>query len=201
MQEMRKIILASASRERREILKNAGLAFTVEKSGYRENLNLKLSPRELAKYLALQKARAVAARLRAARGQARHKDALVIGADTIVVVGGKVVGKPRSRAHARQILTTLSGRTHSIITGFCVVDAHSGISCCRAVESRVTFRKLSPKEIAEYMATGEPMRASGAYSIRKGARGFVRGVRGDYLNVAGLPLASLRQTLKEFGIR
>lgn len=191
MQLMQRIILASASRERRKILKEAGFRFVVKPSKFREDLSLPLSPRSLVKYLALQKAGEVASRV---------GSGLVIGADTVVVFKGEVIGKPRGRAHARRILARLSGKTHSIITGFCIIDARTSRSLCRSVESRVTFRKLSAKEIRVYAAQGESLRAAGAYSIRESGKNLVRSVKGDRFNVAGIPLRALRRALREFKV-
>lgn len=192
MQRMKKIILASASQERARILKKAGFQFSVQPGKVYEDLSLKLRPRTLAKRLAHQKARDVAS---------LYKKGIVIGADTIVVLRGKIIGKPRTKRHAQAILSSLSGKTHSVITGFCVIDAQSGHSRCRSVESKVMFRTLSIGEIRAYTAKRESMRAAGAYSIRGGGKSFVRSVRGDYLNIAGLPLGALKRALEEIKTR
>jgi len=188
---MQKIILASASRERQKILKEAGLRFVVKPSRAPEDLTLPLTPRSLVKYLALQKAGAVAS---------QNSSGLVIGADTVLVFKSEVIGKPRDSAHARTILSKLSGKTHSIITGFCIVDAHTGRSVCRSVESRVRFRKLSPAEIHAYVALGESLAAAGAYSIRGEGKRLVRSIEGDYRNIAGMPVSSLKRALRAFNV-
>ena len=185
---MRKIVLASGSEERGKLLKRWGVSFVVKKSRYKENLKLKLKPRELAKYLALEKAKRVAARV---------KDAVVIGADTLVVVGKEIIGKPRSRTHARKILEKLSGRQHVIMTGYAFVDSRTGRTTSRIVATNVRFRKLSSHEIERYVRSGEGLGAAGAYRIQKGAAEFVTRIRGDKDNVIGLP-ARLVQDLRQF---
>jgi septum formation protein len=182
-----KIILASASPRRKRLLKEAGLIFSVEKSGYEEDLSLKMGPRALVKYLALGKARAVAA---------RHKHGIVIGADTVVVCGGRVIGKPQDSGDAAAILKFLSGRKHEVITGFAIVDAKTRRSIARSVVTTVWFRKLRPQEVIEYVKTREPFGAAGAYLVQRGAAKFVRRIHGDYLNIVGLPIKSLLYEIK-----
>src|SRR3989344_4297846 len=185
---LRRVILASGSEERRKLLKKSGISFVVRKSGYRENLRLKLLPRKLAKHLALEKARRVAA---------RTKNAIVIGTDTFVVIDGEVIGKPRNRAHARKILEKLSGRKHIIITGYAFIDSDTGRATSRAVATSVWFRTLDAREIGRYVRSGEGLGAAGAYRIQKGAAKFVTRIRGDKDNVIGLP-ARLVQDLRQF---
>lgn len=189
---MKKLILASTSLRRKEILKKAGISFVVERSGYTEDMTLKMKPRALAKYLALGKARAVAA---------RHKAGLVLGTDTIVVCEGQIIGKPESPVHARASLKFLSGKKHEVITGFALVNAKTGRSRARSVTTRVWFRKLSGREIGEYIKTGEAFGAAGAYTIQGKASEFVKRVRGGRDNVVGLPLTALKRELKKFGVR
>ena len=189
---MRKIILASASPWRRKILADAGISFSVEKSGYRENMNLKLPPPALAKKLALGKALAVAR---------RHKNAIVIGADTLIVHRERILGKPRTRALARAMLRSLSGATHTIITGFAIVDSKTKEYMEKSAATRVTFRRLSSRQIDEYVRTGEPLRAAGGYAIQGGGSGLIKDISGDYNNVAGLPLKKLLSELKRWIIR
>ncbi|MDO8522491.1 MAG: Maf family protein [bacterium] len=186
---MRKIILASESPWRRKILKDAGISFTVEKSGYKENMNLKLSPPALARKLALGKALAVAS---------RHQNAIVIGADTFVVFNGKILGKPKTRVRASAMLKSLSGTTHSLLTGFAIVDSKTGRHITRVVTTKVTFRKLSSREIREYVQSGESLNAAGGYAIQGGGSELIKGIKGDYDNVAGLPLKELIIELNKF---
>ncbi len=188
---MQKIILASSSRERYEILKRSKIPFTVEDSGYQEDLTLPLPPHKLVQYLAEGKAKAVAP---------HHPDALIIGADTIAVVNGEIFGKPLTASRAREMLEKLSGETHRIFTGFVILDAKMEKKVARTVETKVSFRKLSPQEIDSYVDSGEPLEKAGGYAIQgKGAR-FVERLEGDVDNVAGLPLGALLEELAKFGV-
>lgn len=181
--------MASASPWRRKILADAGVSFTVEKSGYKENMRLKLAPTALAKKLALGKALAVAK---------RHKDAIVIGADTFVTFEGKILGKPGTSARARAMLKALSGKSHSLLTGFAIVDSKTGEHVVRTVSTRLVFRKLSREEIEEYVRTGEPLHVAGGYAIQGGGSKFIKSIHGDFDNVAGLPLKEVLHKLHEF---
>lgn len=189
---MRKIILASTSTWRKDILHKSGIPFTAEASYYHENMDLPLLPRTLAKHLALGKAKAVAK---------RHKDAIVIGADTFAVFNGRVLGKPGTPSRARAFLKRLRGRTNTAITGFAIIDTKSGKTVSRAVETRVHFRKLSNSEIDAYVKTGEPVYAGGGYTIQGKAAALIDRIDGDFYNIVGLPLAALMEELKKFSIR
>jgi septum formation protein len=189
---MKKIILASVSPWRRKILATTGIPFSVEESGYEENMKLKLMPRTLARHLALGKAQAVAV---------RHKHALVIGADTFVVFQDKLLGKPRTLKAAARMLKLLSGRTHTLLTGIAIVDSRTRHHITKAIGTRVTFRTLSGREIARYVKTGESLTVAGGYAIQGGAAGFVKRIAGDYHNIVGLPLASLIEELRRFGVK
>lgn len=189
---MKKLILASVSPWRRKILTEAGIRFTVEESGYKEDMKLPFAPRVLARRLALGKAQAVAG---------RHKNALVIGADTFAVFRGKLLGKPLTPARAIAMLTMLSGKTHVLLTGFSIVDSATGRHISKTVATQVRFRNLSQAEIAAYVDTGEPLKAAGAYVIQgQGAR-LIEKTVGDANNVAGLPLSSVKKELAKFGVK
>lgn len=188
---MRKVILASVSPWRKKILREAGIPFTIEESGYEEDMSIPLAPRVLARHLALGKAKTVAA---------RHADAVVIGADTFVVYRGALLGKPHTPKRAGEMLEVLSGKTHTILTGFAIVDSKTGKHVSKTVGTRVKFRKLSPQEIAEYVKTKEPLKAAGAYVIQgKGVR-LVEKTTGDRNNIAGLPLSAVLEALGKFGV-
>ncbi len=189
---MRKIILASLSPRRRESLKKLRLPFTTEGSGHEENLKLKLKPHDLAKHLALRKAEAVAK---------RHRDAVIIGADTIIILKGRVLGKPKSAADARKMLARLSGKVHTVITGFAIIDTKIGKKVSKAAETQVYFRKLTGREIAEYVRTGEPLDMAGSYAIQGLGAVFIKKIEGDYYTVVGLPLAALSEILSRFDLR
>lgn len=188
---MKKVILASASPRRRTLLGGAGIVFTVEESGFSEDLTQKMSPRRLAQTLALGKAKTVAV---------RHDDAIVIGADTIVALNGKVLGKPETAVRAKKMLSNLSGKTHVVITGVAILETKTQKQHVYAEMTKVTFRKLSKKEIETYVKTGEPLYVAGGYAIQSGAASFVNYLVGDYNNVVGLPLARTIETLKKLGI-
>ncbi len=190
--EMRKLILASASPRRREILTEAGFKFTVEPSPYEEEFYEGLAPEKLALTLSTHKADPVAS---------DNPEDVVLAADTLVVLDDVVMGKPESEAEARQMLSTLSGRTHMVVTGFTIECAAEGKTVSRAVITQVRFKALTQDEIAAYVATGEPLDKAGAYGIQGLGGKLVEQVEGDYLNVVGLPLDEVTRVLEEFGVR
>lgn len=185
----REIILASASPRRKDILQKAGLEFSVEPSNSGEDFDSKLSPTQIAENLSLAKAKNIAS---------NHKNALIIGSDTIVVLDGEILNKPLTKEEAEDMLEKLSGNTHSVISGFAVIEGERIITGFE--ETKVKFRSLSKEEILEYIITGEPMDKAGAYGIQGGAGKFVEAIEGDYFNVVGLPLFALSDALREFGI-
>ncbi|MCD6412600.1 MAG: septum formation inhibitor Maf [Elusimicrobia bacterium] len=187
---MKKIILASASLRRRELFKKFGLKFISVVSGVEEGELKGLTPSQTAEYFSKMKARRVAD---------RHKTAVVVAADTIVACGGKILGKPVSRRNAEKMLEFLSGRQHSVITAFTVIEGEKEMT--KSVRTKVFFRNLSKDEIKRYVASGEPMGKAGAYAIQGGAALFVEKIAGDYFNVVGLPLCELYDVLKKFGIK
>lgn len=186
-----KLILASASPRRATVLREAGLSFTVLSSAVDETPIPGESPQALVQRLADGKAELVAAR---AVGSA-----IVIAADTEVVLDGNVLGKPRTSDDVRNILKQLSGRTHSVMTGVALIrlpDAERR----RFVETTlVHFATLSDEDITEYLASEEPFDKAGAYAIQGRAGRFIPRIEGCYFNVVGLPLARLYQTLGELG--
>ena len=127
MLKSKEIILASASPRRKELLALTGLQFKIDPDEYKENMNLKLIPHELARFLSLEKAKSVAG---------KYRDAIIIAADTFVVIGGKILGKPHSQYEAKRMLGLLEGRTHSVITGFTIIDTGTGKKLSRSVETR-----------------------------------------------------------------
>lgn len=178
------MILASASPRRRELLSYILPEFDVVPSGIDETAAG--SPAKQVAKLAADKAADIAA---------AHPDALVIGSDTLVALGGRVLGKPADADDAYRMLRMLSGRVHRVYTGVAVVcDGHMHV----AVEStRVRFARMSDEEIRDYIATGEPMDKAGAYGIQGFGGKFIRGIHGDYYNVMGLPLNTLYEILKK----
>lgn len=181
------LVLASASPRRRELLETTGYAFKVDVAGVEEACTGKGSPAELAMYNAEIKGEAVFR---------QHPDSLTLGADTVVVLDGKILGKPQDIADAREMLHRLSGRENEVITGLAWFH-HTGIEKV-AVHTKVVFRNLTADEIDAYVASGEPMDKAGAYGIQGGAAGFVQQVTGSYTNIVGLPLAEVVQHLHRF---
>jgi len=188
---MKTIILASASPRRKELLKKTGLKFKVEPSNYEENISSGLEPHELARWLSLEKSKLVAR---------NHRKALVIAADTFIVFEGKVLGKPPTETEAKKMLETISGRQHSVITGFTIIDTETNKALSKSVETKVYIRKLTSKEIEAYVKSKEPLDKAGAYAIQGLGSVIVEKIEGDYFNVIGLPLSALAESLKEFGV-
>jgi septum formation protein len=191
MRNTRDIILASSSPRRKEILRKTGLKFRVDGSDCEEKPVPGLGPHELARFLSREKARDVAK---------KHRKALVIAADTIVISGGRLFGKPGNEDEARQILKSLSGKAHLVITGFTILDTESGKELSRSVETKVFFKRLGADEIEAYIRSGEPLDKAGAYGIQGLGAVIVKKIEGDFFNVMGLPLHALAGSLKKFGI-
>ena len=186
-----RIILASGSPRRRELLEMFyGKNLEIIPAVGAEQPHPELPPDALVQELARCKAVEVAA-------QAGPED-VVIAADTVVVLDGKVLGKPRDEAHAAEMLRRLSGRSHRVFTGLCVLRGERLLS--HAEESRVWFRTLGEDEMARYIATGEPMDKAGAYGAQGIASVFVERLEGDFFNVMGLPLCALGKLLKQLGV-
>jgi septum formation protein len=189
---MKKIILASASPRRKEILQKTGIPFIVDESAYEEDNDSGLAPAELAVSHSLGKAMDIAP---------KYTDAIIISADTIVVLGKKIFGKPKNKIEAAAMLSSLSGKAHTVITGFTILDTATCKRFSRAVESRVYFRKLSSEEIAAYIRSKEPMDKAGAYGVQGLGAAIVRRIEGDFFNVMGLPLCELVIALKKFCVK
>ena len=191
MRSLKSLVLASASPRRKEILERTGLLFTIDAGDLEETIVAGMSPHVLAKGLSRRKAEAVAA---------RRRNALIIAADTLVVFRGKIFGKPHTASEAKRMLGILSGKRHSVITGFTIFDTDTGKSLTRSVETTVYFRRMSRQEIEGYVATGEPLDKAGGYAIQGMGGVFIRMIEGDYYNVMGLPLGEVVAGLKKFGI-
>jgi septum formation protein len=191
MPDRRQIILASASPRRKELLALTGLKFRVDASDYEEEMHHRLPPHDLAKVLSLEKAKAVSG---------KYPDAIVIAADTFIVFRGRFLGKPHTEEEARRMLVMLNGKSHSVITGFTVVDTFAKKRISKSVETKVFFKRLTPEEIDAYVCTKEPLDKAGAYAIQGLGSVIVRKIEGDYFNVIGLPLSALMDSLKKFGV-
>ncbi len=188
--KMKKLILASASPRRREILAAAGYTFDIQVADVDENISV-TDPALLVRELALLKAAAVA--------KSVNEDAYVIGSDTVVSFNGEIMGKPANAADAKRMLSLLSGNTHQVLTGVCIVDAKDGSAVSRSDVTHVTFKKLSEAEIETYIASGEPMDKAGAYAIQGIGGALVARTEGDLNNVIGFPLWLFEEMLKEKG--
>ncbi|MBI5396812.1 MAG: septum formation protein Maf [Verrucomicrobia bacterium] len=185
-----RLILASASPRRAELLGSLGLRFEIIPSDAVEHDAHPVSPGELALHNAQLKARDVAA---------RHQDAWVIGADTIVVLGETVFGKPRDPGEARRMLRRLSGHNHRVITGVCLISRGGADERSFAVETTVRFRALGDADIEGYLAAVNVLDKAGAYAIQEGPP-VVAGIEGSYSNVVGLPLERLAEELRGLGV-
>ena len=186
-----KLILASASPRRAEILRAAGFQFTVMSSAVDETPYPSESPQDHVQRLAAAKAELVAAR---AVGPA-----IVIAADTVVTLEGKILGKPRSTEDARKMLEQLSGRTHSVLTGVMLIRLPDAESRSFLESTLVHFARLSEDDIMQYLSTDEPYDKAGSYAIQGRAGRYIPRIEGCYFNVVGLPLAHLTRTLAELG--
>ena len=191
---MKKIILASASPRRRELLEQIGAVFEVCPAIGEEKIT-KTEPGEAAEELSRGKCQEVF--------QSLEDDVTVIGADTIVVLDGKILGKPGSADEAVQMLSSLRGRSHQVFTGVTVMsrEGEKTQTVTFHESTQVSFYPMSDKEIEEYVLDGEPMDKAGAYGIQGKGAVFIREIQGDYNNVVGLPVARLYQELKNMGIQ
>ncbi len=187
--EVMRLILASSSPRRRELLKNAGFEFEVRPSGIEEYPQRGERPADYARRTAREKALAVAA-------PATPGD-LVLGADTVVAVGSDILGKPVGPFDATRMLRTLSGQTHEVITGVCLVRAPERVEAWTHEISFVTFCPLTEAEIRSYVASDEPFGKAGGYAIQGFASRFVTHIEGCYFNVVGLPIALVYEILKQ----
>ena len=188
---MKEIILASASPRRKELLEKLGFKFTVEAGNCEEDINSELEPHELVRQLSILKAKSVAS---------GYKNAIVIAADTIGLIGNKILGKPHTENEACKMLNAINGKPHTVITSFTVLDTATNKILTNTVDTKVYIKKLTHSEIDAYVKTGEPLDKAGAYAIQGLGAVIVEKIEGDYYNVMGLPLNSLVETLKEFGI-
>ena len=186
---MAEIILASASPRRKELLATAGLEFTVKVADVEEVIDENAAPDAVVMSLALQKAQAVAK---------DNPTSVVIGADTVVVLDGEILGKPKSVENAVGLLTALSGRSHTVYTGVAIINGESIKNFCEATE--VDFYPLTQEEIRNYVATGEPMDKVGADGIQGKGCVLVQKIDGDYFNVVGLPVSKVCRELRDFNV-
>ena len=185
------VILASKSPRRKEILETMGVQFEIDVADVDESVDVCLSPVEAVCEISKRKAQKVAER--------HGEDEIVISADTVVVIDGKIIGKPKDKEDAFCILKNLSGRTHEVYTGFTVCA--NGKTKTDFEVTKVHFKELCDDDIRRYIATGEPMDKAGAYGIQQKGNLFVDYIHGDYYNVVGFPISKICVTIRElFGI-
>ena len=187
----RKIIIASASPRRKELARAMGLDFTVEPSSYEEDMGLKMRPGKLVMTLAYGKAVDVAK---------RHKDEIVIGADTVVAFRGKVLGKPKSQEEAYKMLKMLSGKMNVVYSGYAIIDCRTKKVYKGFDATKVYFKKLSDKEMWKYIKTGHAMDKAGAYGMQDLASIFIKKIDGCYFNVLGLPIPKIYGDFQKMGV-
>ncbi len=180
------IVLASASPRRQELLKNAGVEFVVRPANIAEVPLPGEGPRTFAERMAREKARAT---------RANTNSGIILAADTVVAIGDEILGKPENATDAARMLRLLSNRIHEVITAVCLLG--EAFEDVRSETTTVHFNSMSDAEIAEYVATGEPMDKAGAYAIQGGAARWISKIEGDYSNVVGLPMELVRRMLSE----
>lgn len=187
----KKIILASGSPRRKQLLKQIGMDIDICVSNVDETAFTAADPESYVKELAWQKAKEVGD---------RYPDSWTIGADTIVSIDDQILEKPGSTKEAKEMLNTLSNREHFVFTGFCIYQAGSGINRTATVKTGVTFKQLSPDEINFYVATKEPFDKAGGYGIQEVGAFLVEKISGSYTNVVGLPLCELVREMEQLGL-
>ena len=186
---MKKIILASGSPRRKELLELAGVPFEIVVSEVEETIGAYSSPSDIVMSLALQKASAVAE---------NNSDYIVLGADTIVTYESRILGKPSSEAEAKEMLQLLSGKTHEVYTGVAIIAKDKTVTFYERTE--VTFWELTEEEIDTYIASKEPLDKAGSYGIQGKGSIFVQHIQGDYYSVVGLPISRLVGELKKLNL-
>jgi septum formation protein len=191
------LVLASASPRRQELLRNAGIPFVLRPADIPETPNKDEAPRAFAERMAREKALAAFD---------QHSKDFVLGADTVVVVDSEILGKPRNNADAARMLRLLSGRTHQVITGVCLLgqelkqnQKQKPFEDVRSETSTVTMNGLSEADIQSYISSGEPMDKAGAYAIQGRASRWISRIGGDYFNVVGLPVSLVYRMMQEHG--
>lgn len=189
---MSKLILASSSPRRKDILQQLGLKFDIISSNIEEVFDKNLNPEEVAKSLAYQKAYDVASNLKG--------EYLIIGSDTIVVLNNEILGKPYDEHDVYSMLRKLSGKTHQVMTGLCVYNTKDNSYLAETDINMVRFREISDEEIASYIKSGEPFDKAGSYAIQGLAAVFVEHIEGTYSGIVGLPIYTLDKMLKHYGI-
>ncbi|MDO9231679.1 MAG: Maf family protein [bacterium] len=189
--QQRKIILASRSARRKALLEQMGLEFEVRESEYEEDMTAMSDPYELVKFLARKKGEDVAK---------HYEDAIIISGDTFTIFEGKFIGKPKDEEDAFQTLRNFSGKTHEMVSGFAIIDTKNKIVVNDFDKAQVKFRDLSEEEIADYVATKEPLSRGGSYGMMELGAVLIESIEGDFYSVIGLPLNKIYPELKKMGV-
>lgn len=189
------LLLASASPRRQQLIQLLGLPYRVEATDVDETMPPHTPPTDYVEQLSLRKASAAKERI----GNA-GKGCIIIGSDTIVVMDGRILGKPMDEREAFNMLTSISGRTHQVYTGITCLDADNGTIVTRHEITHVTMKKLDDERIARYIATGEPLDKAGSYAVQGIGAVLVAKIDGDYFNVVGMSVRLLSEMLEQFGI-
>lgn len=184
---MKKLILASGSPRRKQLLETLNIPFSIEVSSFEEVMDVAKDPHALAKELALGKAQDVAK---------KHPHAIVLAADTFIVLDNEYLGKPQNEEDNIKMLQKLSGRTHSVITGFALVDTTTGKIVAQAVESKATLKQLTIEQITQYVQEKKPFDKSGGYAIQEIGETLVGKIEGDISNIIGLPVEEVKKELE-----
>ncbi len=188
----RKIILASQSFHRKMLLEQIGITdFDVVVSDYEEDMNAYADPIQLAQFLAHEKAKSVAK---------NYRDAIIISGDTFIVFDGRCIGKPRDEEDAKKTLRLFSGKEVAVVSGFAVIDTKTGETVCDYGKGGVIFRDLTDEEIAQYVATGEPLALAGSFGVMKRGAVLVQSFSGDFYSVVAFPIHKIYCTLKDMGV-
>jgi len=185
------IILASESTRRVDILRSLGISFSIIPPDIDEERRRDESPREFVLRMSEEKARKVGD---------HFPDKWVIGADTVVVLRGKVLGKPKDEGDAFDTLKGLRGKWHKVITGYCVLNTSKDVMSCDAVETKVLVRNMTDEEIVRYIKTSEPMGKAGSYAVHGKGGYMVKEIKGSYSNVVGLPICEVAEVLLSLGV-
>ncbi len=188
---MKRIVLASSSPRRKEILSKVGLVFDIQESNYEEDMTLPLPPGDLSEHLSLGKAKSVAE---------KTSHAIVIAADTFVVYNNQCLGKPKTEDKAREMLNMLSGQEHEIITGVSIIDTDDNRTVSFHQSTKVFMKNLSPEIIDAYIKTSDPLDKAGGYALQEIGAILIDKIEGDFFNAMGLPINRLSEELKGFGI-
>lgn len=188
------IILASESPRRTQLLRDAGIEHVTDPSNIDETIPPNIDVTEAAKFLAEEKALAVAG---------KYQEGLVVAADTVIVFGTQILGKPKDRQDAKGMIEMLSGKMHEVVTGFCVIDTASGMKQSKSCTTQITFKYLDDQQIENYLSLADDqlMDKAGSYALQEHGILLTERIEGDFFNVKGLPMLELLEVLEEFGYR